>query len=191
MSEVLTTDEVEALMSTGLEDDALQGVIDREEDWLANDARVGIGQLTGERTQRIYVARGDNDPLLLRRPTSIDAGGSGGTFRVEDGGVELDDVVLTGPARIERTSAQVWTGPFVDVTYTPTDAGAVKRALIELVQLTITASPYGQEATEGHSYSRPDDVYQMRESLARTLNPHRGAGTVKLGSGETHRITRP
>jgi hypothetical protein len=182
--------EVEALISPGLEAEALQGVIDREEDWLATDAVVGIGPLTGERTQTIWVQAGYADPLLLRRPTSPTAGGSGEEFAVVDGGVTLtpDQYALTGPARLERIGGS-WQGPKVEVTSTPTDLQSVRRAILELCRLTLTASPFAQESTEGHSSSRSVPVEAQREAIARKLNPHRGLRTVQLGTGATHRIT--
>lgn len=185
--------EVEGLMATGIDPDVVQDVIDREEDWLANDPLVGIGQLAGERTQLIWVEPGDADPLLLQRPTdAFGGGGSGDSLLVLDGGLERTDAVLTGPARIERRGGG-WRGPTVEVTYTPTDELRVKRALLELVRLTLTASPYRQEATEGHSYSRPQELQAMREELARSLHPHRGPLTTRLGTATwaSHRVTRP
>lgn len=183
--------DVEALISPGLESDALQDLIDREEDWLANDSEVGIGELTGARTQTIWVQPGDADPLLLRRPTDEFGGaGSGGSLDVLDNGVARDDVELTGPARIEARNGG-WTGPKVEITYTPTDELRVKRVVIELVRLALSSSPYNQEATEGRSYSRSKPVEFQRAQLARSLHPHRSLKTVRLNTGATHRITSP
>lgn len=173
---LVTTDEVEALMATGLEETPLQGLIDREEAWLATDPHVGIGQLEGERIQRIRFRDPDADLLLERVP---DPDG----LEVRDNGVLLtaDQVDLVGAAAIRRLD-RPWRGPIVDVTFTPTDVAAVKRGILELVQLTITSSPYNQESTEGHSYSRPNDVEKAREKIALALHPHRGAMTLLAGA---------
>lgn len=186
---MIEAETIDALMSPGLEAEALDDLIEREEDWLANDAEVGIGELEGVRTQTIWVQPGDADPLLLRRPTDTNGGqGSGHSLEVRDGGVLRDDVELTGPARIEAVGG-AWTGPKVEVTYAPTDGPRVRRVLIELIRISISASPFQQEATEGRSYSRPKSMDAQRAQLARTLNPHRGIRTTRLPTGATHRIT--
>lgn len=186
----VTVAEVEALMSSGLGTDALQGIIDREEAWLADDPVVGIGQLEGERTVRLWT-NGDPDPILLRRPTSLLAGGSSSPLTVEVDGVLADDVVLTGPTRLERRD-HAW-GDVADVTFTPTDLPSVKTVILELVRLRLTSSPYQSESTEGHTYGRSIDVEAERRRLARSLNPNRGAGSIALrpGSPGSHRITSP
>ena len=81
MPTLLDPDHVAALMSPGIEAADLTLVIEREEDWLANDPVDGIGQLVGERVDTIWVTPGDARPLLLRRPTTA--------VEVVDGGVAL------------------------------------------------------------------------------------------------------
>lgn len=189
MTSLLTPSQVEALIASGLTPVALQGIIDREEDWLATDPVVGIGQLIGVRTQRIWIIPGSAEPLLLKRPTDEFGGqGSGGSLVVEDAGVERTDVILSGPARIEALNA-TWAGPFVEAIYAPIDQSSVERALFDLIRLTITASPYQAENSEGHSYTRPQELQDMREAIARSLDPHRGNASVVLGTGQSHRIT--
>lgn len=170
----VTAAQVEKLMVTGLDAPTLTDLIAREEDWLANDPVVGIGPLTGERTLVIR----PRDPFMdlrLQRAPDPD------TLEVRDNGVTLtaDQVALVSAAVIRRLDAP-WTGPVVEVDVTPTDAGRVKIALFELIRLTISASPYRQESTEGHSYTRPAELQQMREEIARGLDPHRGAASVHL-----------
>ena len=67
---LLDPEHVAALMSPGIDADDLVLVIEREEDWLANDPVDGIGPLVGERTDVLWVAPGDARPLLLTRPTA-------------------------------------------------------------------------------------------------------------------------
>ncbi|HVM29524.1 MAG TPA: hypothetical protein VM305_01955 [Candidatus Limnocylindrales bacterium] len=177
MATVVSADEISAVMATGLEPDALADLIAREEAWLANDSQFGIGQVTGERTQTLWVGRDYWGPLLLARPTD-------GPTAVVDAGVDVtDDVVLTGTARLERASRAAWAGPRVDVTYEPNDTASVKRVVIELVRLAISASPYQAEATDGHSRSYDvGGAAKLRAQLARSLRPHAGPLTAHLGS---------
>lgn len=165
---VLDFADVEALLATGLEPVALQGIIDRDEDWLATDLTAGIGELTGSRTQRVWRPPANcTRPILLARPTDA--------VEVVDNGVTRTDVVLLGNIRVEPSNG-LWVGPAIDLTYEPRDLLQVKRILIELVRLSVSDSPYRQEATEGHSYSRPSDVETMRQRLAARLHPASRAG---------------
>lgn len=175
MPTLLDPDHVAALMSPGIDADDLVLVIEREEDWLANDPVDGIGQLVGVRTDTIWVTHGDDRPLLLRRPTAA--------VTVVDGGVPLaaDDVRLLRGIRVEPVAS--WRGPTVAVTSTPSDQPAVERVLLELIRLTLSASPYQQESSDGHSYTRPADQGVTRSRLARSLWPHRGAKSTRLRTG--------
>jgi hypothetical protein len=175
MATLLDRDHVAALMSPGIDTDDLVLVIEREEDWLANDPVDGIGPLAGERTNVLWVRPGDDRPLLLARPTAA--------VEVVDGGLPVppDDVRLLDGVRLERNGA--WRGPTVAVTFTPTDQHAVERVLLELVRLTLSASPYATESSDGHSYTRPADLGVTRTRLARSLHPHRGPRSTRLRAG--------
>ena len=172
---LLDPDHVAALMSPGIDTDDLVLVIEREEDWLANDPVDGIGQLVGERTDELWVTPGDVRPLLLRRPTTA--------VEVVDGGVGLatNETRLLGGTRVEPVGS--WRGPTVTVTSTPSDQPAVERVLLELVRLTLSASPYQQESSDGHAYTRPADQGVTRSRLARSLWPHRGVMSTRLRTG--------
>lgn len=175
MPTLLDPDHVAALMSPGIEAADLTLVIEREEDWLANDPVDGIGRLIGERADVLWVRPGDDRPLLLARPTAA--------VSLVDGGVPVppDEVRLLGGTRIERDGA--WRGPTVAVTSTPNDQAAVERVLLELVRLTLSASPYQQESSDGHSYTRPADLGVTRTRLARSLRPHRDPRSTRLRTG--------
>lgn len=177
MPTLLDPDHVAALMSPGIDADDLVLVIEREEDWLANDPVDGIGQLVGERTDVLWVAPGSDRPLLLSRPTAAVA--------LVDGGVPVPpgDVHLLDGIRVERDGP--WRGPTVAVTSIPSDQAAVERVLLELVRLTLSSSPYAQESSDGHSYTRPADLSLTRTRLARSLRPHRGPRSTRLRSGLT------
>lgn len=160
MTSLLSVAEVEALMATGLDPVAVQGVIDREEDWLANDLANGIGQLQGERTVSLYPPA-PHAPLNLTRPTIASS------LTVVDNGVTRTDVVLLNQLVLEPGNGR-WVGPLVTVKYTPSDVLQVKRVLFELIRGTLAASPYAAESQEGHSGTLEPG---QRERLARSLHP--------------------
>jgi len=172
---LLDPDHVAALMSPGIDADDLVLVIEREEAWLANDPVDGIGQLTGVRTDVLWVAPGSERPLLLARPTAA--------VEVVDGGVPVppDAIRLLDGVRLERDGS--WRGPTVAVTSTPSDRAAVERVLLELVRLTLSSSPYQHESSDRHSYTRPADLGVTRTRLARSLRPHRGPRSTRLRTG--------
>src|SRR5437660_5288174 len=171
---VVSVEDVEGVMSTGLDPAVLQKVIDREEDWLANDQQNGIGQLVGARTQTVYRSQGSLDPIYLARPTLAIA--------VVEGTQILDptEVVLVGRMRVEHKRG-FWNAASIAVTYDPSDALQVEAAILELVQLRISSSPFSQESSEGgHSYSRPVNVQQQRVSIARSVHPAIDHASVKI-----------
>ena len=176
---LLTIAEARALIASSLSDTDLQAAIDREESWLA---RV-IGALSGERTQTVWVRDTDlDDPLLLPRPTD--------SVAVTDGGTALDASAVrlfAGGTIIEKATGS-WTGPSVAITSTPDDEDEVKRVLIDLVRLTVTASPFVSETAGPYSYQRGGDdavrsIDASRKRLAASLLPHQGAKSIRLRSG--------
>ena len=175
---LVTAAQIEKLMVTGLDAPTLTALIAREEAWLADDPLVGIGQLVGERTLKIRV----RDPWLdlkLQRPPDPE------TLEVRDNGAVLTADVgyaLVSAAAIRRLTGP-WVGPIVEVDLTPVDGPAVTSAVIELVRLAVSASPFRQESTEGHSYTKPAELQQMREDIARSVHPHRGPSSVHLTGG--------
>lgn len=173
MTTIVTPAEVRGLMAPGIGNDALTGVIAREEDWLANDPIVGIGQLEGSRTETFVRAWPLDAPRMLARPATLVA--------VTDGGVVLgtDEVTVVDRCMVARASG-AWRFPIV-VTYEPDDREQVRRVVLELVRLALSASPFHQEGTEGHSYTRSRNVEQMRRALARPLRPHRRTASVPFG----------
>lgn len=159
------------VIDSALEETALQGIIDREEAWLARR----IGQLAEERTVVYYVRLHDlDDPLLLLRPTA--------EVEVEDGGVTLDEDVirLLGNGTIVERADASWVGPTVAITYEPNDGLEVKAALIELVRLRLTETGYTSERIGEYSYTRGTSTLSARNAIAYELLPDRGLGTVRL-----------
>jgi hypothetical protein len=176
VTNIVSNATIEGIISTGLKTADLTALIAREEAFLASDPTVGIGALTGARTDTVR-PRDLGTPIELRRiPTSV---------TVTDGGVELaadawELATATSLVRIANDAPVDWTGPRVTIEWTPDDLELVSAAVIDLVRLAITSSPYGQEATEGHSYSRPGAVLEMRRAIARSLDRSAGAATVHL-----------
>lgn len=169
---LLTLAEASALISAGLGDAAFQGVIDREEAWLARR----IGTLVGARTQTFHVRVEDaDDPLHLRRPTAAVTVTDNGVL-IAGSGVRL----LRDGAAIENTKGS-WAGP-VAVLYTPNDTDEVRRAVIELIRLGVSASPYDAETIGDYSYTRGRSPDAQRQDLVRELLPRRGPGTIRLRS---------
>jgi hypothetical protein len=175
---LLTIAEARALIASGLSDANLQAAIDREEAWLPSI----VGTLTGERSQTFYIRSTDqDDPLLLQRPT--------GAVTVTDDGTALAGSavrLLRGGTILEKATGS-WNGTVV-ATYTPTDEDVVKAALIDLVRLRITSSPFVAETAGPYSYQRGGSdatrsIEASRLRIARSLLPHRGPTTVRLPNG--------
>jgi hypothetical protein len=175
-------DDVSALVKTTLEGVSLQAVIDREEAYLASELR---SPLTGIRTQKVWrpMARhcADASAILLLRPTDeID--------ELRDNGDVLDasDVrLLEGGTAVERVG--YWTGPLVEVDYTPNDAANVVRVVVELCRLTLTETGFNSESVAGdYQYQRagikPATAIEIqmasRAALVRSLRPSLRSASV-------------
>lgn len=166
---LVTIAEVRALMETDLGDTPLQGVIDREEDYL----RGRIGALSGERTETFYVY-GEDRPLELRRPTA--------SVVVEDDGT-AEAIRLVGDGWLVESTVGAWDGP-VEATYTPDDEDRVKGVALELIRIALASSAYTQEAWSNTSYSKPtlQATIAARAALVDTLRRPRSAGSVGVRS---------
>lgn len=132
------------------DDGAAQDIIDGEEAWLARR----IGALVGARTERFFVGIGITiGKLGLRRYTDAVSLTDGGavvntaTYRL----IDLGSAVIhlyTSPNRI-------WTGPYVEATYTPNDEDEVRRVLFNLVALSAQPpSVFESEQIGSYSYRR-------------------------------------
>lgn len=172
---LLTVDELRALVSTSMDDETLQGVIDREEAYLASR----IGPLVGERTQR-FLFYDHAGPLRLQRPTDAAVVSS------TDGGTPITGTeVITGGWRVWRTPLD-WPYPgtrdaSLYATYTPNDEDNVKRVLVELCRMSIAPSSavtaglrsetigQYQYATDGGNANRSGSNGPTRGGLVRSL----------------------
>jgi hypothetical protein len=156
---IVTPDEVNALIAHGLPEEDLLVLIAREESRLAS--RLGT-PLTGsiELTLR---PRRTTDPILLPRMPLA------GSVDVTDdaGAVDVD----TAGAVVTRRSG-FWATP-TTVAFEIDDLAEVKSAIIDLIRLALTASPYLQESAEGHSSTRSGTVERNRAQIIAQLNPHR------------------
>lgn len=189
---LLSVDELKALVSTSLDDEALQGVIDREEAYLARR----IGPLVGERTQRfMFYATGT--PLRLQRPTdaaSVDTVDPPGTpltgTSVINGGWWVWRPTLDWPYPGRRDAS-------LYVTYTPNDEDEVTRVLIELCRMSVAPSSavtaglksetigQYQYATDGGNANRQGTTGPTRGGLVRSLRGPSYPTTTRVRSLHT------
>ena len=158
------------------DDDVAQDIIDEQEAWLARR----IGPLEGSRTETFRVGLGETSGKLgLSRPTDavtvVDGGTTlaGGRTRLTDSGTALvlDDVVLSA----------WWSGPYVAVTYEPSDELEVRKALFDLVGLV--AAPIEKHTSEqigAYSYSGGGaaGLAAARGIIVSSLKPRRDPMTV-------------
>lgn len=168
---LVTLGEVRALVETDLSDVDLQALLDREEGWLAGR----IGALAGARTDTFSPGHGDTPIYLSRRATSV---------VVADNALAVaaaDLRFVPGSGMVRRISGY-WTGP-VAVTYTPTDADTVKRAVIELVRGTVAETGNDAETIGDYSYTRGDAAVRLgRLAVVRSVLLRRPAYSVRLRS---------
>lgn len=181
---LVSPSQVMALVKTTLAEDDVQDVIDREEAYLAAELR---SPLTGTRTQSIWRKAapftGDVGPIRLIRPTDeVD--------EVRDDGVILDEDdfrLLEGGTLIERVG--FWTGPLIEVDYTPNDQANVERVVIELCRLTLTETGFNSESFGGdfmyqRSGIKPATSHEIqmasRRALVRSLQTRTTNGTASL-----------
>ena len=153
-------------------DDAAQDIIDEQAAWLARKLR---GPLDGVRTETFHVGYTQTTgKLALARYTDAvtitDGGGSvaADQFRLVDAG--------SGIERLETGSSLWWTGPYVAVTYRPSDEDEVRRVLFDLVALS--AAPVEAHTSEqigAYSYSGGGAGNRLasRAVLASSLIPKR------------------
>lgn len=169
-------------------DDAVaQNIIDETEAWLARR----IGPLDGERTETFYVGvSAAHGKLSLRRYTdSVDVtdGGSAvaaGHYRLVDNGSAIH-LKYAAPS-------QWWTGPYVEVTYTPNDEDEVRRVLFMLLAMAVDEhadGPYQSETIGDYSYTKGSASSLAgsgtRGALADSILPKRDAATT------LHSVSRP
>jgi hypothetical protein len=183
--------EVRALVETGLTDVDLQAILDREEGWLASR----IGALSGERTETFRPALPDAPIYLSRRTDAISVTDNAVAVPVGDlwfvpatGLIRRINVPWPGPWpgpwpwTDSWSGFGTWAGP-VAVTYTPTDADAVARAVIELVQGTLAETGSDAETIGDYSYSRGGAATRLsRLALARSVLLRRPAYAMRLRS---------
>lgn len=156
-------------------DDAVaQDIIDEQESWLARR----IGPLEGSRTETFYVGSGaTHGKLALRRYTDAvavtDAGAAVNTghYRLIDDGSAI--------VRNYSSPSNWWTGPYVAVTYEPSDADEVRRVLYLLLAMAVdphAETPFNSEQIGAYSYSRGQGSAGsagQRAALAESLLPKR------------------
>jgi hypothetical protein len=187
MSAVLSLDQAKAAkVGASLSDEALQAAIDEEEAWLARR----IGPLLGERTQRFPLAylRPLVSEVRLRRPTD--------EVVVRQADVELEEASFTlrqsGWRLALLPEGTRFTGA-LEVDYTPTDELEVRRALKELLGLTVTAqAAQGMQSERMGSYSYDRGIAaakltaSTRKSIVASLLEPPEAGSMRVRSSVPH-----
>lgn len=164
-----------------LSDTDLQDAIDEEEAWLAGK----IGPLVGERTQLLplaYLAPRSSE-IRLKRPTDA--------VEVEQDGVALAEVAVRpdGWHLAALPEGTRYRGVLA-ITYTPTDELQVRRALKQLLGLTLSAQQAGGltgETIGTYSYQRSAGTSaRVRKAIVRDLLTPPAAGTTRVRSTVPH-----
>lgn len=181
MSLLLPTEAQAANIGLELSVEALQDAIDEEEAWLARR----IGPLEGERTQRFPLSglSPTSSEVRLRRPTA--------EIVATLDGVALTTVELRPDGyTVARLPEGTHYGGIVAITYTPTDRLEVKRALRELLSLTLGMQASGglqAEIMGSYSYTRAaGSATRRRRSIVRELLGTGQAGSTRLLSSVHH-----
>jgi hypothetical protein len=159
----------------------LQDAIDEEEAWLARR----IGQLVGERTERLSLAylSPRTSEVRLQRPTDEVA--------VKQDGVALATVELrpAGWVVANLPEGTRYAG-ILELTYTPTDELEVRRAVKQLLGLALSSQTAGGltgETMGTYSYQRSAGTSaKVRAAIVRSLQEPSSAGTTRLRSSVRH-----
>lgn len=179
---ILTPAEAQAAgIGLELSDEALEAAIAEEEAWLARR----IGPLEGERTERLALAylHPHSSEIRLRRPTDA--------VEVTQDDVDLGTVEVRGLGWIVANLPEGtrYTG-VVELTYTPNDLLEVRRAVKQLLQLSISAAAAGQltgETIGTYSYQRSSATgAKARASVVEQLGMPAAAGSSRLRSSVRH-----
>lgn len=168
-----------------LDPEVLEDTIEEEEAWLARR----IGPLVGERTQVFQLAglSPTSPELRLQRPTDI--------VELVMGDADISATVQLRAdgytvARLPEGTAYLGLPTTVSVTYTPTDELEVRRALKELVSLTLGMQNSGglqAEIMGSYSYTRAaGSATRRRRSIVRELLGPKGASSIRLLSSVQH-----
>jgi hypothetical protein len=156
------------------DDGVAQDILDEQEAWLAQR----IGPLTGEIIETFYVGLSDTrGALYLRRYADPE------DYEVVDADLDVDPThtrLIDDNSTVQRTYSalsRLWTGPYVVVTYTPSDLTVVRSVLYDLVALKAEpAGPYESEQIGSYSYRRGKGGGSMtgtRAALASSILPKR------------------
>lgn len=181
MSLLEPADLQDAGIGAELDEDVLQAAIDEEEAWLARR----IGPLTGERTEHFALTYTTPLPveLRLRRPTA--------TVEVEQDGEALGTVEVRGDGYVVANLplGTRFTG-LLDVTYEPNDELEIKRALRQLIGLTLAAAAapgLSAEVMGSYSYARGSgSITRARRQLLHELRGPSHPASLRLLSSVRH-----
>lgn len=172
---LLSVEKFERMVNTGMDEDALQDAIDREE---AELAHLLGGPLSGERTEELTPGAGYPGPVYLSRYADTVTEVTDRWYSLDDPGVITTYRLVEDGGAIIRTDMS-W-GGIITVKYTP-PAGEtlrIERALIELVRNAVVPDRDREAGTVR------DDRYDVstadRGRLIRGLRPHPRNGTIRI-----------
>lgn len=156
--------EARALVATGLTDDKLQAVIDREEQDVVE--HFGAHYVDATTTVSETLPGSGKNLYLRRKVLSVDS------ITEDEELLVAEDYRLWGnEGRIERLPRGSTWGDVIDVVYVPQDDTAQRKMiLVELVRLALNRTALKSESVAGeYSYTAPDDYEAERTKLLRRL----------------------
>lgn len=168
MTSLVSTDEVRALVDTGLTDEELQAVIDRVEDEITEE----IGEPYGEGVTITETLEGGGRNLYLKRPVSSVSSVTEYASLSDTTGNALTEneqfYVWGKQGRLERISAvygDILWGRVVQVVYVPVDQRKKRKdVVIDLVRIVVSRSAYMQESVGGeYSYMAPSNWWESEK----------------------------
>lgn len=168
MSSLVSTDEVRALVDTGLTDAELQAVIDRVESEITDE----IGAPYGDGVTITETLKGGGRNLYLKRPVSSVSSVTEYASLSDTTGNALTEneqfFVWGNQGRLERISAiygDILWSRVVKVVYAPADQREKRKGvIIDLVRIVISRSAYFQESVGGeYAYMAPSNWWESEK----------------------------
>jgi len=173
---LLTTSELETHLETDLPDAALQRVLDAAERKIIDVAGANPGTSITEQFTFPGFPSGQTRTLYpARKFASITSIDEREYFDETATTLSANDYETVGGRRIVRlhegdNSRLLW-APIVDVTYTPIDDSALRRAVqVDLCKIALNFSGYSNERIGDVNLSSPN----LRDSVSAALQPLRG-----------------
>lgn len=175
MANLVSTDEVRALVKTGLTDAQLETVVDRVEDYITDQ----IGEPYSEGVTITETVSGGGKNLFLKRPVSSVSSVTEYSQLSDQTGASLEEntqfYLWPDQGRLERIGG-IWGsegkwGRMVEVTYVPQDQTKKrKQVIIDLVRLELSRTAMFQESVGGeYSYTAPANWEKERQRIMKRI----------------------